>query len=185
MIPRPHLTAWAPNAPWPNPDQVEQDLLLSRLIIEIASDEYLGQELVFRGGTCLHKLRLSHPMRYSEDLDYVRRSEGGIGDLIGALRTIGERLGMKVSYQITRHPKVRFIAPFESGRGDMRIKIEMNTFERSPARPPEMVDTPSTRPGSLGTPPFRRSRQPSSSPPKSARCSNDRRAGISSTYGSG
>jgi hypothetical protein len=109
VIPRPHLTAWAPNAPWPNPDQVEQDLLLSRLIIEIANDEYLGNELVFRGGTCLHKLRLPRPMRYSEDLDYVRRSDGGIGDLIGALRSIGERLEMKVTYQITRHPKVRFI----------------------------------------------------------------------------
>ena len=139
MIPRPHITAWTPNAPWPNQDQVEQDLLLSRLIVEIANDGYLGRELVFRGGTCLHKLRISPPMRYSEDLDYVRRSDGGIGDLIGALRHIGERLEMKVNYEITKHPKVRFAAPFESGRGTMRVKIEMNTFERSPAQSPEYV----------------------------------------------
>ncbi len=55
-----------------NPRQVEQDLLLSRLIIEVANHPYLGGELVFRGGTCLHKLHLDTPRRYSEDLDYVR-----------------------------------------------------------------------------------------------------------------
>ena len=57
-----------------------------------------------------------------------------------ALRRIGERLEMKVTYQITKYPKVRFSAPFESGRGTMKIKIEVdNTFERSPALPPELV----------------------------------------------
>jgi predicted nucleotidyltransferase component of viral defense system len=45
--------------------------VLSRLIIEIANNATLGEELVFRGGTCLHKLYLSKPLRYSEDLDYV------------------------------------------------------------------------------------------------------------------
>ena len=139
MIPRPNITEWSRVAPWTTTDQVEQDLLLARLIIEIANDDYLGTELVFRGGTCLHKLRISPPLRYSEDLDYVRRSEGGIGELITALRQIGERLGMKVNYDISRYPKVRFSAPFESGSGTMKIKIEVNTFERSPARPPEHV----------------------------------------------
>lgn len=139
MIPRPSITEWATVAPWLTPDQVEQDLLLSRLIIEIANDDHLGNELVFRGGTCLHKLRIATPMRYSEDLDYVRRSDGGIGELIGDLRRIGERLGMKVNYELTKYPKVRFRAPFESGQGTMRIKIEINTFERSPAQPPERV----------------------------------------------
>ncbi len=83
-------------------EQVEQDLLLSRLIIEIANDGYLENELVFRGGTCLHKLRVSPPLRYSEDLDYVRRTDGGMRSLIESLRTIGERLGMKVSYEISK-----------------------------------------------------------------------------------
>ena len=80
----------------------ETDLLLSRLIIEIANDGYLENELVFRGGTCLHKLRVSPPLRYSEDLDYVRRTDGGMRSLIELLRTIGERLGMKVSYEISK-----------------------------------------------------------------------------------
>ena len=139
MIPRPNIVEWSHMAPWLTDEQVEQDLLLSRLIVEIANDDYLSDELVFRGGTCLHKLRISPPLRYSEDLDYVRRSEGGIRDLIAALRSIGERLGMKVSYEITKYPKVRFAAPFESGSGIMKVKIEVNTFERSPALPPERV----------------------------------------------
>ncbi len=48
MIDRPALIAWRSKAPWPNPVQVEQDLLLSRLMIEIASDEVLGPELVMK-----------------------------------------------------------------------------------------------------------------------------------------
>ncbi len=129
------ITEWAGEVPWRSRDQVEQDLLLARLIVEIANDPYLGDELVFRGGTCLHKLHLSPGLRYSEDLDYVRRSDGGIGDLLTALRSIGERLEMKVNVDLTKYPKVRYRAPFESGTGTMRIKIEVNTYERSPALP--------------------------------------------------
>ena len=117
-------------------DQVEQDLLLSRLIVEIANDEYLGDELVFRGGTCLHKVCLPFPWRYREDLDYVRRSGGGIAELTRALTRVGERLEMEVRTRISQHPKVFFRAGFESGSGPMKVKVEVNTFERSPARTP-------------------------------------------------
>ena len=72
--------------------------LLSRLIIEIANDAYLGDELVFRGGTCLHKLYLPTALRYSEDLDYVRTTAGGIGPIIDAVRRIGESLGMRCQH---------------------------------------------------------------------------------------
>ncbi len=68
MIPQAYLNEWATRAPWPQPAQVEQDLVLSRLIIEIAQHELLGEELAFRGGTCLHKLHLPRQLRYSEDL---------------------------------------------------------------------------------------------------------------------
>jgi predicted nucleotidyltransferase component of viral defense system len=71
MIPASLITHWAGRVPWATRDQVEQDLMLSRLIIEIARNDLLGDELVFRGGTCLHKVHLPTPRRYSEDLDYV------------------------------------------------------------------------------------------------------------------
>lgn len=132
MIPRAAITEWATRVRWPTPEQIEQDLLLSRLIVEIARDDYLGNELIFRGGTCLHKLHMDQPRRYSEDLDYVRRTGGGIADLTRAATRIGEALGMEVRTRITEQPKIYLRAPFESG-GRMRVKIEVNTFERSPA----------------------------------------------------
>lgn len=135
MIPNLAIADWANTVPWPNRDQLEQDLTLARLIIEIANDPYLGDELVFRGGTCLHKLHLNPGLRYSEDLDYVRRTAGGIGALLAALRNIGERLRMNVAVDVSKYPKVKFRAPFESGSGTMRIKIEVNTYERSPSQP--------------------------------------------------
>ncbi len=136
MIPRAAITEWSRFVPWPSVEQVEQDLLLSRLIIEIANDDYLGHELLFRGGTCLHKLHAPKPVRYSEDLDYVRSTGGGIADLTRGVTQIGKRLGMEVRTRISEHPKVFLRAPYETGAGQMRIKIEVNTFERSPAQPP-------------------------------------------------
>ena len=42
---------------------------------------------------------------------------------------------MEVRTKIGRHPKIYLRAPFESGSGTMRVKVEVNTFERAPARP--------------------------------------------------
>ena len=142
MIPAAYITAWGNTVGWPTIDQVEQDLVLSRLIVEIANDAYLGSELMFRGGTCLHKLHLNPALRYSEDLDYVRRSEGGIGVLLDAVRAIADRLGMSVTTNIKSFPKIRLQAPFTSGSGNMNVKVEVNTHERSPAR--ELARVPYT-----------------------------------------
>jgi predicted nucleotidyltransferase component of viral defense system len=68
VIAQAYLNEWSSRAPWPQQVQIEQDLLLSRLIVEIAQHELLGGELTFRGGTCLHKLHLPKQLRYSEDL---------------------------------------------------------------------------------------------------------------------
>lgn len=128
------ITAWAVDHPWPTTDQVEQDLLLSQAICEIANDRYLGEELTFRGGTCLHKLHVDKPYRYSEDLDYVRTTAGGIGQLTQSLTELGERLGYTVRSRIGEHPKVYWRATASSG-APIRIKVEVNTHERSPALP--------------------------------------------------
>lgn len=135
MITDADIAHWRTRVPWVDPDQVEQDLVLSRVIVEISNDPLLGPELVFRGGTCFHKLWLDRPWRYSEDLDYVRTTAGGIGDLLTALRSIAERVGFeRVDTAIGLHPKARFRSTFATG-GAMSTKVEINTFERSPARP--------------------------------------------------
>lgn len=135
MIPRSAITEWSQLAPWPAVDQVEQDLVLSRLIVELARHPVLGDELVFRGGTCLHKVVLPEPLRYSEDLDYVRATHGPIGPILDAIREVADGLGMDANTDVGSYPKVRLRAPFESGAGRMRVKIEINTHETSPARP--------------------------------------------------
>lgn len=142
MIPDPSITAWALNRPWPNRAAIEQDLLLARLIVAIYDHPRLSQELVFRGGTCLHQLHLPHPLRYSEDLDFVRRTHTGIKPIFDDLREVAAEIGLEVKRaDITRHPKLQFRAPSEQDPNlHLRIKIEINTHETSPAR--ELVHLP-------------------------------------------
>lgn len=134
MIPVNTITAWGAEHPWPTREQIEQDLLLSQAICAIAADDYLGRELVFRGGTALHKLHLDHPYRYSEDLDYVRNTASGIGPLTQALCSLGAELGYRVNTRVSQHPKIYWRTTAASGL-PLRIKIEVNTHERSPALP--------------------------------------------------
>lgn len=145
MIPEAFVTAWGVRAPWPSPGQVEQDLLLSRVLIETYHDEYLRGELVFRGGTCLHKLHLPVPRRYSEDLAFVRTTSSGIAPLTKSLTALGERLGFEVSTRISQHPKI-YLRTTSADGSALRIKVEINTHERSPARPliplSHVVDSP-------------------------------------------
>lgn len=108
-------------------EQIEQDLVLARLIAEIAAHPLLGDELVFRGGTCLHKLHMETPRRYSEDLDYVRVTSTGIGPVLDALRDIGGLLHLEARTKVTQHPKVQLRGEFDSG-APMRIKVEINTY---------------------------------------------------------
>lgn len=103
MIARAHVTAWAAVAPWPFEYQIEQDLLLSRMIVEIANHPLLGSERRMRGGTCLHKLVLPRAQRYSEDLDYVRSTKSGAGPIVDALREIADAVGLDVVHRAFAH----------------------------------------------------------------------------------
>ena len=65
------LVAWQETYPWGEDVQVEQDLLLSRMLVAIYRENDLFEGVLFRGGTALHKLHLPQAMRYSEDIDLV------------------------------------------------------------------------------------------------------------------
>ena len=86
MIPMAHITQWRQLAPWSDDMQVEQDLILSRIIVDIFSDLILKNKLAFRGCTALHKLFFHPAQRYSEDIDLVRTNPGKITDIVDALR---------------------------------------------------------------------------------------------------
>ena len=78
MIPAKNIIAWSNVAPWAEMRQVEQDLIISRAVVELFSDPFPGEQLRFRGGTALNKLHFPVPLRYSEDIDLVRTAAGPI-----------------------------------------------------------------------------------------------------------
>ncbi|MFZ6009230.1 MAG: nucleotidyl transferase AbiEii/AbiGii toxin family protein [Bacteroidota bacterium] len=85
MIPRSYIAQWRNHAPWRSNAQVEQDLIISRALVEIFSDDFLRQHLAFRGGTALHKLYLNPAPRYSEDIDLVQIKEGPVKPILQAI----------------------------------------------------------------------------------------------------
>jgi predicted nucleotidyltransferase component of viral defense system len=127
LIPRAWITEWSAQAPWPTEADIEQDLILSRLIVEIAKDDLLGGELVMRGGTCLHKLHLREPLRYSEDLDYVRRTRSGVGPYLDALRRIAIAVGLVEHHREQSGQMVHMIFDADSADGLRRIRIKIET----------------------------------------------------------
>lgn len=72
MIPRAFITAWRTEAPWLDDAMVEQDLVISRALVELFQVKDIANRLAFRGGTALHKLHLQPGARYSEDIDLVQ-----------------------------------------------------------------------------------------------------------------
>ena len=131
MIPQAFITRWSRGAPWPTDTQIEQDLILSRLIIDIAEHELLGDEFAMRGGTCLHKLYLPVPARYSEDLDYVRRTRSAIGPYMTAVREVATAIGLRERgyEQNWQMAHMVFDADPTSTLGRIRVKIETNVRE--------------------------------------------------------
>lgn len=96
MIPENAITEWRSTVPWNNPEQVEQDLLICRSLVEIFKDNYLSSRLAFRGGTALHKLYVNPQARYSEDIDLVQIKAEPIKKTLDALRDVLAFLGEPV-----------------------------------------------------------------------------------------
>ncbi|HOU94567.1 MAG TPA: nucleotidyl transferase AbiEii/AbiGii toxin family protein, partial [Polyangiaceae bacterium] len=80
MIPKANITAWRAHAPWAEDSLVEQDLVISRALVEMFRETAIAERLAFRGGTALHKLHLHPAARYSEDIDLVQVNAEPIGE---------------------------------------------------------------------------------------------------------
>jgi predicted nucleotidyltransferase component of viral defense system len=124
-------------APWPSDAQVEQDLVLTRALVEIYSRAAASKALAFRGGTALHKLLLPQPGRYSEDLDFVQFAPGSIGGILDEVRAaLDPWLGVPGRKQTSEGATLvyRFetsVLPVQP----MRLKIEINTREHGSSLP--------------------------------------------------
>ena len=131
MIPRRYIEEWKEMAPWPENSQVEQDLVISRALVEIFSNPFLKENLAFRGGTALHKLYLGPPIRYSEDIDLVQIKEGPIKPVLEQLGKALNFLGIRRTVKPKVHNNT-IIYRFETEIPpviNMRLKIEINCRE--------------------------------------------------------
>lgn len=128
MISTAYIKEWMQKAPWPRDDQVEQDLIICRALVEIFSHPVLADNLAFRGGTALFKLHLS-PVRYSEDIDLVQMHPGPIGPVMNALQEkLNAWLGNPKRKQGEGRVTLTYRMTSEAGM-PLRLKVETNSRE--------------------------------------------------------
>ena len=130
MIPKPYIAKRQKHEPWKEFSQVEQDLIISRTLVEIFSDGFWRDNLAFRGGTALHKLYLNPAPRYSEDIDLVQIKEGPIKPIMERLNEVITFFEEKRTTQVRGHGAkalYRFTLGYEEIR--MRLKLEINCKE--------------------------------------------------------
>lgn len=131
MIARDHITEWRARAPWVQDSQVEQDLVISRALVEMFSHPVLAERLAFRGGTALYKLYLKPPARYSEDIDLVQIAPGPAGPAMDALHEaldpwLGKPRWKQAAGRVTL--SYRFQSE-DAPPSAMRLKVEINSRE--------------------------------------------------------
>ena len=130
MIPQAHIQAWREHAPWPNPAQVEQDLIICRALCDLFNAPALAGKIAFRGGTAIHKLLFKQPLRYSEDIDLVQTQAEPIGLTVDAIRDALAWLGKCNREQAghSMHLVFRF-SPESAPQATLKLKVEINTRE--------------------------------------------------------
>ena len=133
MIPRAYITEWRSTAPWNQDSWVEQDLVISRAIVEIFRKQEIADKLAFRGGTALYKLYLQRAARYSEDIDLVQLQQEPIGATLDLIRMeLDSWLGApKREHKSDSVNLIYRFNPEGSPATSMRLKIEINTREHS------------------------------------------------------
>jgi len=131
MIPKDYITAWRAQAPWRLDAQVEQDLVISRAIVDLFSVPEVASSLVFRGGTALYKIYLTPAVRYSEDIDLVQIRAEPIGETLDRARAaLDPWLGQP--RRVFKEGRVNLVYRFESEDAPplkLRLKVEINTRE--------------------------------------------------------
>src|ERR1035437_850150 len=129
MIPKGYITEWSTTASWLSNNQVKQDLIIERALVEIFSHDELKEQLAFRGGTALHKLYLKPQARYSEDIDLVQVDSGPIKPILDNIRGQLSFLG-EAKFKTSIHNNTLFYKLNSEYEGiKLKLKIEINTRE--------------------------------------------------------
>jgi len=131
VIAKDYITAWRSHAPWTSDRQVEQDLVISRALVEIFQVPELCRQLAFRGGTALYKLYLLPAARYSEDIDLVQVTPEPIGDTFNRVRSMLDPWLGKLHRDL-KEGRVTMVYRFSSEEQPpkpLRLKVEINSRE--------------------------------------------------------
>lgn len=131
MIPRDYISEWREHAPWIGDAQVEQDLVISRALVEIFRVPELARGLAFRGGTALFKLHLRPAARYSDDIDLVQVVAEPIGKTVDAIRAVLDPWLGSPNHE-RKETSFKLMYRFQSEEQpprSMRLKIEINSRE--------------------------------------------------------
>ena len=131
MIPKAFINEWREHAPWRIDAQVEQDLVISRALVNMYCVPELRERLAFRGGTALYKLHLLPPARYSEDIDLVQVEAKPIGETLDIVRGVLDPW-LGTPQRKFKEGRVNLVYRFESEDSPplkMKLKIEINTRE--------------------------------------------------------
>jgi predicted nucleotidyltransferase component of viral defense system len=132
VIPKDFITEWRQQAPWVADYQVEQDLVISRAIIELFSRPGISDALAFRGGTALYKLHLHSAARYSEDIDLVQTTSGGIGAVLDEIHAALDPWLGKPKWK-QNEGRITITYRFDSEDTPairLKLKVEINALER-------------------------------------------------------
>jgi predicted nucleotidyltransferase component of viral defense system len=139
MIPEDFIESWGKNVSWQMNEQIEQDLIISRALVDLYNDPHIKQALVFRGGTALNKLFINPPARYSEDIDFVQKNPGPIGQTIDAIRKLLKPWMGDPKWKITQRG-AKLIYKYESSNQiPAKLKLEINTTEHFQVLPLKTV----------------------------------------------
>ncbi|MDP3533150.1 MAG: nucleotidyl transferase AbiEii/AbiGii toxin family protein [Alphaproteobacteria bacterium] len=129
MIPEIFIEHWRQTVKWQTLEQIEQDLIISRALVDLYNEPYIKDALVFRGGTALNKLFLKPPARYSEDIDFVQKRSEPIGKTIDAIRALLKPWLGDPKWKITER-SAKLIYKYEAiNTLPAKLKIEINTTE--------------------------------------------------------
>lgn len=140
MIPIDYVRNWQKKAPWKQLAMVEQDLVISRALIDLYNQPLISKSLVFRGGTALNKLYLNPPARYSEDIDFVQIKAEPIGDVINAIRAVLDNWLGEPKRKLTERSVKLIYKYIAVDATPAKLKIEINTTEHFHVLPLRAVD---------------------------------------------
>ncbi len=131
MIPTKYIKDWEKHAPWPAEQLIEQDLIISRTLVALFSDEFLKSQLAFRGGTALNKLYMNPPPRYSEDIDLVQIEPGPIKPILKRIGEVVDYFEEKRTVKQKAHNNtvIYWFKPEYDSSLRMKLKIEINCRE--------------------------------------------------------